>query len=617
VPQPVWEWSTRWFRVREGVIEWLEKGKTWDNDLPSFAERLNPDEMDNPVNRAIIDDKFQSMIVLPIREAGGRFRSALVLLSRAHKFTADDLRILQNLGVEEVLQAGDAAMQRSRARAERQLRDDLNQARSARALAERLAKGTMQCFGWEYVGVFRVDRARSCFVLFAEHCKKDRNLLVRAAGSKEEYTQGLSAGMLGRCLAEKSILVVPNVTDSERNYGFIKTAPDQRSAMTVPLFVNGKVEMILDLESSEFNAFLGPDQEAARGLAADCEQIFAARWHEVIEHALMDKIEQAAVIVDAVGTICDLNAVAEEMFGKAARNKLLASFGAREEDCSKLSQAGIEHRARILLAIGAEPRTEVSTLANRDPLADDYGHHLWLFTKLADQSRESDLQYLEETVTAVARETRAPLLMADGLLRGATSLLGKPELTDNCAELLHQAANHLLKADLTFERLSDRLTVQQAPQDAPTQFDALEVLYQEIDNVPLEDRDAIDIVDKIDGPAPLLVNGWSERLGFAFRSALSSLLLLRVTPSDKLVVEIAESPQRHLSVLMRLPAIATEILEAEAVDPIERSQIRARRMASVAVEAIDKAIGQHGGILTEQGTGFEIELPLCMQETAP
>jgi hypothetical protein len=98
---------------------------------------------------------------------------------------------------------------------------------------------------------------------------------------------------------------------------------------------------------------------------------------------------------------------------------------------------------------------------------------------------------------------------------------------------------------------------------------------------------------------------------------LSSLLLLRVTPTDKLTVEIAERAPGHLSVRMCLPAVATEMLETTAADPIERSQIRARQMATVAVEAIDKAIGQHGGTLTKLGgSEFEIELPLCTQETA-
>ncbi|BBO12511.1 PAS domain S-box-containing protein [Bradyrhizobium ottawaense] len=613
-PRPGWEWSTRWFKVPPGVIDWLEQGKTWDNNLAAFVERLNPEEMDNPVSKAIIADEFESMLVLPIRKAGGRFGSSLALLSRKHKYSASDLRTLQNLGVEEILQAADAAMEHAQARALRKLKDDLNKAASARAIAELLATGTTKCLGWEYVGVFRVDRRRSKFVLVAEHVKNDRNLLVKAADRKAEYTQELSSGMLGSCLAERSILVVPDISDTERNYGFIKTAPDQRSAMTVPLFVNGKIELILDMESSELNAFRGPDQDAASGLAADCEQIFAARWHEAIEHALMDRIEQAAVIVDAVGTICHMNGAAENIFGRA-RDKKLSSFGARNEDSMQLSECGIQHRLHIHLTIGDAPRTELTTLANREPLNDDYGHQLWLFTSLADQSRESDWGYLEETVTAVARETRAPLLMADGLLRGAASLLSKPELMRNCAELLEQAANHLLRADLTFERLSDRLTVQQTPQEAPEQFDVLEVLYHEVEGLPVEDRDAIHVVDEIAMRRPVLVKGWTKRLSFAFRSALSSLLLLRITPNDRLTVTIAERPPHRLSVSMRLPATIADALTPSATDPIEQSQHRARQMASVAVEAIRKAAEQHDGDLIElDGAGFEFNLPLCVQE---
>src|SRR5262249_31372792 len=129
-----------------------------------------------------------------------------------------------------------------------------------------------------------------------------------------------------------------------------------------------------------------------------------------------------------------------------------------------------------------------------------------------DQTRESDWQYLEETVTAVARQTRAPLLMADGLLRGAASLLSQPELMDKCARLLEQAANHLLKADLTFERLSDRLVVQQTPREVPTPFDACATLLHEIDKLPPEDQEAIDVVDNLKTAGHAVVNGWSERL---------------------------------------------------------------------------------------------------------
>jgi PAS domain-containing protein len=76
-PQPEWEWSTHWFPVPAGAIAWLEKGKTWDNDVRAFVERINPEAMDNPVTQAILRMGLERMMVLPIREAGGRFRSAL------------------------------------------------------------------------------------------------------------------------------------------------------------------------------------------------------------------------------------------------------------------------------------------------------------------------------------------------------------------------------------------------------------------------------------------------------------------------------------------------------------------------------------------------------------
>jgi hypothetical protein len=143
-------------------------------------------------------------------------------------------------------------------------------------------------------------------------------------------------------------------------------------------------------------------------------------------------------------------------------------------------------------------------------------------------------------------------------------------------------------------------------------------LYYEIDHLPEEDQKAIHIVDNVKPPGHALVSGWRDRLGFAFRSTLSSLLLLRVTSTDKLMVEVAESSPYRLSILMQLPSIATEDFDLRVVDPIQRSQIRARQMASVAFEAIEKAVAQHGGTLIEHdGKGFEICLPLCSEETAP
>lgn len=619
-PEPEW-WSTRWFSVSAGVKEWLEKGRTWDNNLENFVQQHQPGGDNDPVTQAILDEKFKNMLVLPIREVGG-FRSAVTLLSKSRSYGAMDLRTLQNLGLEEVLQAADAALERARARAQRILKDELNQAQTARLLAERLAKGAVRTFGWAYVGVFRVDREAKKFALMAQESAAE-SLLVHADGEDRYYSQDINKGMLGECLKRKSVLVVDDVDGDGETYGFFRTAPGQRSAMTVPLFLNGRIEMILDLESTERNSFVGPDKEVVRGLAADCEQIFSARWQETIERALMNQIEQAAVIVDAGGIISVLNGTAERLLGKA-HGQDLATFGARESDKAVLKRSGreLQPRTDVLLSVSAGtglPPAEVEARAERTPLLDDYGYQLWLLTSLAGQSRASDWEYLDETVTAVAQQTRAPLMVADGLLQEAISLLQKPKLIEESAQLLRQAANALLNADLTFERLSERLTIKKPPSDAPILFDMRALLGREIDKLKRScgasprTEEVISVKDETN--SDLQIKGWPARVAFAFRSALASLLLQRVLPNDLVTVTIVLGEPRQVIVRMSIAESSMVAVEAEA--SILAGRARARQLTRTATDAIGAVVRQHGGTLaTKDGAVYEIILPLAVSETA-
>jgi hypothetical protein len=151
--------------------------------------------------RRVLEREFTSMLVLPIREVGG-FRSAVSLLSKSRNYGGMDLRTLQNLGVEEVLQAADAALERARVRAQRRMKDELNQAQTPRLLAQKLAKSAVGIHGWAYVGVFRVDRENRNFTLMAQEAR-DASLLVQSEEAKP-YRQKIDAGMLGRFLERKS-----------------------------------------------------------------------------------------------------------------------------------------------------------------------------------------------------------------------------------------------------------------------------------------------------------------------------------------------------------------------------------------------------------------------------
>ncbi|RTL34674.1 MAG: hypothetical protein EKK49_08345 [Rhodocyclaceae bacterium] len=622
LPRPDWVWSTRWFPISEQTKKWLEDGRTWDNHLENWIDHHNPEADLDPVTRAVLDQKFTSMLVLPIREVGG-FRSAVSLISKSRSYGAADLRILQSLGLEEVLQAADAAIERARARAMRTLKDELNNAQTPRVLAAKLAKGAADIFGWAYVGVFQVDWEKKRFKLMAEEVS-DQSLQVQREGGPC-YEQDITKGMLGRCLESKSVLIVNDVEGNDENYGFIKIAPGQRSAMTVPLFLNGRVEMILDLESAERNSFVGPDREAAQGLAADCEQIFSARWRQVIELALMNRIEQAAVIVNAAGTITEMNLAAEKMLGRA-HGQSLAMFGAHESDRAILGQSGrnLQPKINVTFSVSAGtrlPPAEVATQAERTPLLDDYGYQLWLFTELDQQNRTTDWEFLEETVNSVAQQTRAPLLVADGMLRGALSLIQRSRSADKTEQMLMRAASALQKADLTFVRLTEQLTIKKSPTNAPEPFDLRSVLYHEIDLLSCSDdelktgQDVIDIKDSFPADVHLLMVGWPERLGFAFRSALSSLLLLRSTSEDQVKVTIM--PKEGGNVVVSMSAAGMLSIVADATMPVQESQARAWDLTRTASDAISAAVMQHGGKLSKSdGTVYEFMLPLKEQEDA-
>jgi PAS domain-containing protein len=616
-PEPTWPWSTRWFEVTPEGIEWLRSGSTYSDDLSQLRKDCAPDQLDDPVARAVEQDKLNRMLVLPIAGPGNSFRSSLSLLSRNYTYGPGDLQTLRDLDLEGILQAADAAMERAQATKIGALKERLNAARSGRDLALTLAEGVVECFGWEYAGVFRVDRAKQKFELFVQHDRTGGQLKL-----DNNYVQDLDVGMLGHAYHTHKVVVLPRVEEEATQYTdddgltftFIKTAGErQKSAMTVPLRVRDRIELVLDLESTEINAFAGPDKAAAEALSNDCAQIFEGRWHEAIGSALIDAIEQAAVVIDSAGLIRQVNSAAKGIFGPCI-GRQLSSFGANSTDQAMLTEVRPRDSTSLTLAIQVgedKALTQVPTLASQRPLNDDYRHRLWLFTNLREQRWERDWRYLDETVSETARYTRAPLLIADGLLRGAADLLRESSFADRCAPLLDRAAAQLNRADLTFERLSETLTMRQQPLEQATSFDALLLLRHEIGMLPSEDALAVHF--DASTSAGFLVSGWPARLGFAFRSLLGALLAVRGTGTVS--IEATLESAGWLVVRMGLAGGQWHVpVPVDREDPIAEGQERARQMVALAPEAVASAVEQHGGKFEQPVPGtldgaFLIRLP--------
>jgi PAS domain-containing protein len=589
-PEPTWYWGTRWFDVTPDGVKWLQDGQMWSDDLQGLVSRLSPDLLEDPVWKAVQRDKLNHMVVLPVRGAGGTFRCVLSLLAKNRKFGAEDARVLRDLGLEEVLLAAQIATERRQEACIRKLKEGLNKAENAHMLARTLAQGVVTCFGWEYAGVFRVNRKDRMFELF----EQIDNSAGRSLKIEGPYRQKLTDGMLGHCYRHGKVLVLPRVRSDGHNFNFIKTAEAQKSAMTVPLRVNGRIELILDLEASQENAFAGPDKQLAEALVADCEQILENRWHEAIKNSLMDAIDQAAVIVDNSGAIRQVNAAARQILA-APRDVALKTFGADEADRQWLVAGDTIEPTRVTLS--PQSGVRIPTLAFQQPLNDDYGHRLWLFSNLLGQQWERDDAYLEQTVSEVARQARAPLMIADGLLRGAAGLLRNRGLVAECANLLERAANQLQKADMTYDRLSDSLNAKTTPTEPSRSFEVIELLREIIGRLPHDDVASIEA--QLPQEQGFVIDGWPERLAYALRSVLGFLLL---SGSNKPVVVKAELTEAG-TLRIEMAGHRTEVTMAATPsgdadsDPITASEEQARQAVALAPQAVESAITLHRGTL--------------------
>jgi PAS domain-containing protein len=602
-PEPDWHWGTRWFEIEPKLVEWLREGKTWNNNMARFVSTQAPKLKDDPVVLAMQKYGLRRFLTLPIRGAGRQFRSALSLISRDRLYGSQDLHALRNLRLEEILDSAETDIHRDRANCLRSLTRKLNAAANSRAAASTLANGVVNCFSWQHAAVYRVDRAKQKFVLMAQTDQSGDPLAVRS-----DYEQWLEDDKLGCCFREERALIATGTSLESGPFHFIKTADAQRSAMIVPLRVNGRIELILNITSSQENAFAGPDRRAIEDLASDCERILERRWHELISRTLMDVIDQAVVVIDPVGTIRQMNSAATSIFGPAL-GRTLESFGADIDDQAALRDPRPRDPVKLMLQIAEDVRFPI--LARQQRLNDDYCHRMWLFTNLREQQWERDWRFLDETVSEVARHTRLPLLIADGVLRHAEELLRKRESPESCASLLETAVAELAKIDFVFERLSDSLTVRQPPANPSTTFDVLETLREVIDALPNGEGKRVDFtLDNDDLAFP--IDGWPDQLRFAFRSLLGYLLVVSHEQSS---VSVAASLlcTRFLRICFTDPVPQLPVA-AKQTDPLTEAEERAREMVSLAPDAICIAVQRHNGTFNisqadKSKSTFVIELP--------
>ena len=333
----------------------------------------------------------------------------------------------------------------------------------ARELVELIGRG----FGWEYVAIFRVARVREQFEVVAQYDATGGKLSVR-----DDYTQPLDCGMLGHTRRERKALRAPDVRPPRPRpkgwrppYDYIRSNRAQASAMCVPVCLDGKVEWVLDCESTLVNSFLQPDEDAIVALVRDIERTIRLWFESRLNKALLDWVDQGVVVVDERQRIERLNDAAARILGDtASRGGKLADFAADQETRRLLDEpSGLPGEGMRLALRQANGQTRIVQASARAP-EDTFSRRIWLLNEIAQERWGVVLDEMRQTVQAVAAQTRGPLLLCGALLRQAQRAVDNGDVQSLASGILERAARTLAKTDITYERLASSLEAINEPQ---------------------------------------------------------------------------------------------------------------------------------------------------------
>ncbi|MBR1247507.1 PAS domain-containing protein [Bradyrhizobium sp. AUGA SZCCT0169] len=618
-PQPEWIWTTAWFPLGDEVRAFLLGERTWGNDLRSTAIELTPGIEDDLVLQNIVKSGMEGFVTLPISGGGQSVRASLTLLSKkAACYDGSELPRMRDLGVEKALLVAEANIVRRREERVRALQKQLSNAHRHEELASHLAEGIAECFGWDYVAIFSVDRRDNLFRIIYQ-CN-----YTASPDVDHSYTQPLNEGLLGAALRDNAPLAEQDI-QSGSQFGYKPVVPDRRSALAFPIRVvrqslkpsRDEIEWILSIESGLKNAFQGPDMVAINDLLAQCEEVLRLRWLRAVQLSLLDAVEQAVIVVGRAGHVRLTNRWADALFGRpggALLGERLARFGADDASRRLLSSTAPVAQAHLTLSI--DTAVYVPALASQRILNDDFGHCLWLFTDLREQAQHSNLIYLEETVNEVAQNVRLPLMLAQSLLKKAVSTAKDTAIID----LVGNACRQLDKADITYERLASTLAIRQDP-DRPRQiFDAVDTLREAVFDLPQQDFDLCELsgFPSDNEFEPCYVLGWPEQLRFAFRSLLGYALFRRPNTS-KVKVHLQHLEGRKLRIQLSIPNV--DDLELVAF-PTRRGQMdaaaqHAREIASLSFETVELAINRNKGKLAKLIENSTLTFAIELQAMEP
>src|SRR5581483_6554869 len=396
-------------------------------------------------------------------------------------------------------------------------------------------------------------------------------------------------------------------------YDYISTRSAQASAMCLPIRLgyqdHSDIEWILDLESSQFDAFPRPEQIALKKIVAEVERSLQSWFEARLCNGLLNLVEQGVVVLGENTRIERANAAARKLLGLPRDLKLPIKQPAETgtDDTTEAKWANLEAFAadettRALIVDGSSSSAgshlrlkgpdgvERRALAGSSVRDEAFRRTTWLLGDVRQREWIGALRYMEAAVRSISGQAHGSLRLAGALLQRVHASLDRES---PAAKDIDLAIRSIGSADLAYERVALAYDAKAKPLLKHSIFDLAKMLLRHRRSLPPDDAEALVLAL----PAgPVVLEGDPDRFSFALRSLVGYLLSLRPPQgSAEVSIELAGVPARRIAKLDRTP----EHERDRTSDQIAYAEAVAVAAASHGFEAVQAIVEAHGGRLQQ------------------